>query len=504
MGVPSLHELWLTGSNVNSDANIRTQTASAPGDEPIPWGILTWVLSFDDLSRASTKAVVALRKAGERFVVGRGQEVSSSSTRLEVPDPQTSKTHITLERRVDLAPGELGGAARVSDAVRDESKNGTAINGNTLPRDQFIPLNDGDLIQVGRTLLCYRCASVSTAVRLAETDVKGVLFGLTPSFCPAVVRAADVLSRAAIQGTPILLLGESGVGKESAAQAIHEIWASQKSDRRHGRLVAVNCSNLPDGLFESAFFGHVRGAFTGANEEVDGHLHRANGGTLFLDEVGSLSPQHQAKLLRVMEDGLVCKVGGKRSEAVHVRYVAATNEDVSVRMRPDLRFRLSGTVLQLAPLRERREDLGTVIHVALAGQIAPTERVAMTPEAARVLCRAVFPGNIRQLRNAIQSAVIQARTDEQVITIGLEHLPTDLEGTPPCSTPPDAPIPPAPPLSRPAAEPNLTPLTVQDALQGRTKKEAADVLGISTRHLDRVLLRMGLHEKYRKRERPLK
>ncbi|MBE7448244.1 MAG: sigma 54-interacting transcriptional regulator [Kofleriaceae bacterium] len=205
----------------------------------------------------------------------------------------------------------------------------------------------------------------------------------------------------------VLLTGESGTGKELVAAALHAA-----SPRAGGPLVAVNCATLGEALVDSELFGHERGAFTGAAERKPGRFELADGGTLFLDEIAELPPRSQAKLLRVLEDRRVERVGGTRPIEVDVRIVAATNRDLGAMVRAgefrdDLFYRLAVVRLQLAPLRERVEDI-----VPLAERFVATTRVGrrrvsgFTPDAIAVLRRHPWPGNVRELRNAIERALV--------------------------------------------------------------------------------------------------
>ncbi len=218
---------------------------------------------------------------------------------------------------------------------------------------------------------------------------------------PALQATLEVARQAAAQDVTVLLMGESGTGKELVASYIHE-----QSPRGSGPLVKVNCAAVPDTLFEAQFFGHVRGAFTGALHDHAGWFAEADGGTLFLDEVGTLSQAGQAKLLRAIDSGEVRPVGATRSRRVDVRIISATNEDLAVRrdagdFRADLYYRLAVFPVTLPPLRERPEDLAV-----LAERFAAP--LALTDCAHDLLRRHVWPGNVRELRNVIERARIVA------------------------------------------------------------------------------------------------
>jgi len=212
----------------------------------------------------------------------------------------------------------------------------------------------------------------------------------------------------------VLITGETGSGKELIAQAIHD-----NSPRCKGPLIKVNCSAIPDNLFESEFFGHVRGAFTGALRDKPGRFEMADGGTLFLDEIGELPPAMQSKLLRVLQEQEIERVGEIRTRKVNVRVIAATNRDLTQevdgkRFREDLFYRLSVFPLEIPPLRERREDIPALATYFLRKTAKkmnrPLPRLSRTN--ANQLSAHTWPGNVRELQNAVERAVILAHDGE--------------------------------------------------------------------------------------------
>lgn len=208
----------------------------------------------------------------------------------------------------------------------------------------------------------------------------------------------------------VLISGESGTGKELIARAIHE--ASQRRDRP---LIRVNCAAIPRELFESEFFGHVRGAFTGALRDRIGRFELADGGTLFLDEVGEIPLELQGKLLRVLQEGNFERVGEERTRAVDVRLIAATNRDLKQevqrgRFREDLYFRLNVFPIESVPLRERREDIPLLAqHFLMGGRAEPKSGLRLSEGDVRRLSRYDWPGNVRELQNVIERAAILAQ-----------------------------------------------------------------------------------------------
>jgi DNA-binding NtrC family response regulator len=298
---------------------------------------------------------------------------------------------------------------------------------------------------------------------------------------PAMRRVLATAATAAPTRASILLTGESGTGKEVIARAIHE-W----SDRRDRPFIQVNCAALPEGLIESALFGHEKGAFTGAIKRVAGAFERADGGTLLLDEVTEMRIDLQAKLLRVLQEQEFERVGGSDAISVNVRIVATSNRDLETAIadgsfRQDLYYRLAVIPLTLPPLRERRDDIPALaLHFAgraaqQAGRSAPT----LTAETLAWLSQGDWPGNVRELQHAVERAII--------LTPGATISPAafaDRRVTTPASTPsPDAPLP----------ELQLASLSLKDAEQrliqaalARTngnRTHAAELLGINVRTL---------------------
>src|SRR5688572_24155013 len=206
----------------------------------------------------------------------------------------------------------------------------------------------------------------------------------------------------------VLLQGESGTGKELFARAIHD-----QSDRRDRAFVKLNCAAMPEGLVESALFGHEKGAFTGAIKRVEGAFERANGGTLLLDEITEMRLDLQAKLLRVLQEQEFVRVGGTSTISVDVRIVATTNRDLDQAVeagmfRRDLYYRLSVMPIRIAPLRDRPEDIPLLAHhfAQRAASDAGREISAIAPDALALLQRYHWPGNVRELQHAVERAII--------------------------------------------------------------------------------------------------
>ena len=240
----------------------------------------------------------------------------------------------------------------------------------------------------------------------------------------AMARILDLARRVAKVDSTVLVTGENGVGKERIARLIHD-----ESPRTGGAFVAINCGAVPENLLESELFGHAKGAFTGASQDRPGLFEAANGGTLFLDEVGEVPPSMQVKLLRVLQEREVRRVGENRNRKVDVRVIAATNRDLvaevkAARFRQDLYYRLRVVELRVPPLRERREDILSLARVFLAEVAARVGKKAagFTPRAANLLARYAWPGNVRELQNAVERAVVLSRSSR----IDAEDLPEEV------------------------------------------------------------------------------
>ena len=268
---------------------------------------------------------------------------------------------------------------------------------------------------------------------LREEVVAAGAFGEILGNSPALERVLRQVEMVASTDANVLVLGESGVGKELVARAIH-----QRSPRSSKALVKVNCGSIPRELFESEFFGHVRGSFTGAVRDRVGRFQLADGGTLFLDEVGEIPVELQSKLLRVLQEGEFERVGDERTRRVNVRVVAATNRDLRTevdagRFRLDLFYRLGVFPLEVPPLRDRREDIPSLVaHFVRSA----CQRFHLPP--ARVSGREMelaqaydWPGNVRELQNVVERAVIVSRGGNLSL-----DLPTTESSAPVLQTPP--------------------------------------------------------------------
>jgi DNA-binding NtrC family response regulator len=304
---------------------------------------------------------------------------------------------------------------------------------------------------------------------------------------PQSKQLVSMIRRVAPSRSTALIEGESGTGKELIARMLH-YWSA----RADGPFVAVNCKAFADGVVESELFGHEKGSFTGAIAARAGCFERASGGTLFLDEIAEAGTDFQAKLLRVLEDGEVLRVGASKSRKVDVRIVAATNrvlrnEVAAGRFRADLYFRLNVIPVKIAPLRERREDILPLARHFLAYYTALAGRpITLSPEAERSLVNYLWPGNVRELENVIERSVVMSGAE--VLTPDAFALEGNIEPTPENEEP---------------AEPNETLQAyldraavsriraALDAAKGN-RAIAATTLGVDRTTLYRLMKRLGL------------
>jgi len=299
-------------------------------------------------------------------------------------------------------------------------------------------------------------------------------------------------ARLAKSDAPILVLGESGTGKELLARAIHA-----ESSRAEGPFVAINCASIPGELMESEFFGHVKGAFTGASDHRQGLFQTARGGSLFLDEIGEMSPELQAKLLRALQEKTVRPVGSEREETVDVRIIAATHRDLARAIetghfRSDLFYRLETFSLRIPPLREREGDLERLITALIDKHAeAQAKRIeGIEPAALQALLAYPYPGNVRELENAIMRTVTLADAGE----IRHADLPERLREQAEASRResgevlPGSPAPSVPQQAWPSLE-EVEKRYIRKVLDatGGNKRRTADILGIARRTLYRRL-----------------
>ncbi|MGE0549766.1 MAG: sigma 54-interacting transcriptional regulator [Kofleriaceae bacterium] len=364
----------------------------------------------------------------DEVIIGRGDDRACERTvvagkrrlAITVPDPRVSASHARAASQF--------GHWTVEDIG---SKNGTSVNGQPITT---AALADRDSIEIGHTVFIFRAALPAVAP-LDQTfqDLRSKPPGLV-TLVPAFHREVESLPRLARTDLSLLVLGESGTGKELMAQAVHAL-----SERR-GKFIAVNCGAIPATLVESALFGHTRGAFSGAIDDREGLVRAADRGTLFLDEIGDLPLASQAALLRVLQEKEVVPLGATQPVAVDLRVVAATHRDLQElvdkgQFRADLLARLSGATVRVPALRDRREELGSII-AALLGRSSTDELACLviSVEAALAMLSYRWPLNVRELEQALKAAI--ARSGGQ--RLDLEHLPPQLASARSRSAPPPA------------------------------------------------------------------
>jgi len=393
-----------------------------------PRPVLLKLVECDDPRAPSARHLL---EGIEVVEVGRGARgARREGPRLDVriPDARMSSDHarISLTEQGWLLE-DLG------------SKNGCIVNGTLTPR---AILDHGDVVALGHTFFLFR--EIPVPLDAAPDMAAGDLPAPTPAlatFVASLERGHSSLARIAKTSVAVVLLGQTGTGKEIVARALHEL------SGRPGPFVAVNCGALPETLLEAELFGHKRGAFSGAIHDRPGLIRSADGGTLFLDEVGELPPGSQVAFLRVLQEHEVVPVGDERPIKVDTRLCAATHRDLDAlverrQFRRDLYARLFGLVLELPPLRDRMEDLGILI-AALLDRLAGERPITFTPAAMRAMVQHDWPLNIRELEKCLTAAIALAE-DGPIL---LEHLPPSVR---------------RPRVPRPGTLPEIEPLSTED------------------------------------------
>jgi two-component system, NtrC family, response regulator AtoC len=330
-----------------------------------------------------------------KLSIGRAEDCD-----VRLRDPLASRHHASLH----VQP--LG----IEDG---ESANGTHVGNALLAARTVRPLRPGEAISIGHSLLLVQRVAPDRTVHGAKT--RGVSETGTEHDSgviiedPVMMQLYTTVDRISQVSINVLILGETGSGKDMVAEAIH-----RRSPRHEAPLVHINCAALSESLLESELFGHERGAFTGAVSTKPGLIEAADRGTVFLDEVGELTPLLQAKLLRVIEAREVLRVGSVHARPVDVRFVSATNRNLASEVsrgafRADLFFRLNGVCLQVPPLRDRPREILPLADAFLsraAERIGARTPLRLTPEAIKKLLAHAWPGNVRELRNEMERAAV--------------------------------------------------------------------------------------------------
>ena len=307
-------------------------------------------------------------------------------------DPSVSRRHALLTVSGRITVEDLG------------STNGTAIQGRKLAAGERGVLALGTVFEIGSaTMVLQRTPTSGTRSHRTPTDMPGTVVR-----DPAMKRLYEMLDVVAPTGLSVLVLGETGVGKEVFAEALH-----RRSSRVGAPFLKLNCAALPESILEAELFGYEKGAFTGANQTKVGLFEAADGGTLFLDEVGEMAPSTQTKVLRALESGEVMRLGSSTTRKVDVRFISAANRDLrklvsSGGFRADLFFRLNGITMTLPPLRRRADDVLPLAEVFIdrAARKLGKPPPRISDEARSALTAHPWPGNVRELRNVIERAVV--------------------------------------------------------------------------------------------------
>jgi DNA-binding NtrC family response regulator len=369
-------------------------------DKPLDGGARHALDHLDELTmgRGATRAATRRTEKGVAHLT------------LTVPGKQLSGTHARMIR--------AGAGWTIEDC---HSTNGVHVNGARVER---AVLADGDVIELGRTIFLYRAVLATPPDTPHDLDTRDVAtaHSAMATLLPTVAHDLVALAKVARSALPLLLIGETGTGKEVLAQAVHAL------SRRAGPLVPVNCGAIPETLLEGQLFGHVRGAFSGAVRDELGLVRAADGGTLFLDEIGDLPETSQAALLRVLQEGEVQPIGATRPIKVEIRALAATHRPLGKlamagRFRSDLYARLNGYTHEVPPLRARVEDLPLLLS-AILPKVVPNgaEGTTIAPAVVRAFLRYRWPLNIRELTQTLARAAVLA----QGARLDLGHLPPEI------------------------------------------------------------------------------
>ena len=371
-------------------------------------------LSDYDERRRARRPTVLLGFSGEKswklhlpekgqILLGRGDDCD-----VAIEDPRVSRAHCRLHVAGNVLLEDLG------------STTGTRLMGRQLQPGEKVLLKRGDVFEIGdSSVMCQAEAPASSLAPPSTATTRGSCGAMVESAGgTAMDRVREMLDRIARSRINVLIAGETGVGKGVLAAELH------RRSMRPGPFVALNCAEFQETLLESELFGHERGAFTGASVSKAGLIETAEGGTLFLDEIGEMSLATQVKLLRVLEERSVRRVGSLQSRSVDVRVLAASNRDLASEsergaFRRDLYFRLNGISVLIPPLRERLDELEPLARKLLVeasdahGRTTPPELPA---DAMELLRHHAWPGNIRELRNVLERAVVLCPGD--VVTRG--------------------------------------------------------------------------------------
>jgi len=448
------------------------------------------VLVVDDDEPHAEAVAESLKRVGYECVVA-----TSGREGLRLIEEQTFDIVIT-----DLIMDGVGGLEILNKAKRElPDAEVVILTGHGTIKTAVTAMQSGAMHYLTKPLDIGELRAVvdkaSQTLRLARSNIElqkqlnekfgfeGVI-GNSPAMHTVVARLRQIAPTSA----SVLITGESGTGKELVAKALHN-----NSPRRYKPFVALNCAALSDSILESELFGHVRGAFTGADRERKGWFEHANGGTLFLDEVGDIPLGTQVKLLRALESGEIVRVGTNEPIKVNVRLISATNRELSEAIaagefRHDLYHRLKVVSVKLPPLRERREDIDLLIDHFLKDFMTSHGKkiTAITPAARKVLRQHSWPGNVRELKNVIESMVV-IDTDG---VLDIDDLTEDLQASS-TSAPAEPEAAGSSLVGKALEEIERHYITQTLKLTGGNREEAARLLGIGERTLYRKLKEYG-------------
>src|SRR4051812_32819114 len=408
-------------SNTPKDA-VQDEILTSPGES-------TYLDPFEEANITATHTLVVenrttLKVRKCRLIVTAGpdqnREVVSDKERIRIGAHSSNDLVLAEDRTASRHHFEVQYTERGYLLVDLNSTNGTFLDGRRIERAYLSP---GSQMRAGSSTLTFSPIDEEVTVEPDRDGQLGDMIGQSVK----MRQIFGLIKKIAPMDVSVVIQGETGTGKELVARAIHE-----NSSRKKGPLVVLDCGAIPPNLIESELFGHEKGAFTGAVQSREGAFERANGGTIFLDELGELKLDLQPKLLRVLENREVRRVGGSTVSEVDVRVVAATNRDLvkeiqAGHFREDLYFRLSVINIQLPPLRQRREDIPHILKAALADPelVGKVGRKRFTPESLAVMSNYSWPGNIRELLNVVSHVITFSEGEE----IDTHHLPPRLLGT---------------------------------------------------------------------------
>jgi DNA-binding NtrC family response regulator len=444
------------------------------------------VLVVDDDAGIRESAVIALRKVGHRL--------------YEAEDAATAR-RLLKEHRVDVVvsdiymPGEDGLTLLKSIATGDDAPRVILMTARGSVETTALAQRIGAFDYLAKPFdlreLIDRVAEAAKRGGAAAAAIEEPPASRIIGTHPSMIEMYKAISRVAPLSVPVVILGESGSGKELVAQSIHDL-----GDRAAGPFIAINCGAIPDSLLENELFGSTRGAYTDSRQDRRGALSRADGGTLFLDEIGDISPAFQVKLLRFLQDGMVTPLGSDKSHRVSVRLIAATHRDLkglvaSGTFREDLYYRLAGYEIAVPPVRERRADVPMLVEHFRRRIAADMKRDVPGPSqlVLDLLAAQPWPGNVRQLEQVVRRTIIDSGglmdADAAGEALRTMRVTTDLPATEGAASPQSGEL-----VSLDEAEKRHIEAVLKAT--GGNQTQAAFILGIERKTLARKIKRLGI------------